>query len=237
MIVSVVNHSASLLDEEVQAAISAINRQLQEHVRPYWHLDARLRLEGRSMREPSFHQMLDLRGDAVLYLWDQANLEDALGYHDRNARGVPFGFVFTEVSRLLDEPWSVTLSHEALEMVGDPFVNRGAWGPHPRDGHPVEHWFELCDACQSQYYEIDMVSVSDFVLPLYFTGGEEFTGRNDYLGTGLRSFGINEGGYVGFFDPRTGQHDTVAHDERGKARMQAKAGRAIGRRALRMVRA
>jgi len=39
-----------------------------------------------------------MRGDAVLYLWDEVNVDDALGYHDRNYRGVSYGFVFRKLS-------------------------------------------------------------------------------------------------------------------------------------------
>jgi hypothetical protein len=55
----------------------------------------------------------------------------ALGYHDRNFSGIPFGFVFTELSREIGENWSVTLSHEALELIADPEVNLLVMGPHP----------------------------------------------------------------------------------------------------------
>lgn len=49
----------------------------------------------------------------------------------------------------------------------------------------------------------------------YFTGGEETGGRNDLLGNihsgkTLRSFGVNPGGHVGFFDPATGKRETFA---------------------------
>jgi len=40
-------------------------------------------------------------------------------------------------------------------------------------------------------------------------------GRNDFLGRAykgrtLQSFGVNPGGYVGFFDPKSGEHETFA---------------------------
>lgn len=51
----------------------------------------------------------------------------------------------------------------------------------------------------------------DFAVALYFTGGEEFGGRNDFLGRShngitLQSFKVNPGGYAGFFNPATGQY-------------------------------
>lgn len=60
---------------------------------------------------------------------------------------------------------------------------------------------------------MDNVEVSNFVLPLYFTGGDELGGRNDFLsraynGKTLRSFNVNPGGYIGFFNPETGKEET-----------------------------
>src|SRR5215471_1139713 len=174
MIISVINHTnGSVSDEDLQKAIRAINRQIHYDFAPYWGLSADLRLEGRSEKKPTEHTLADMRGDAVMYLWDHVDVDDALGYHDRNNRGVPFGVVFTELSKQLGEHWSVTLSHEALELIGDPEINLLVMGPHPKHpGRDVFHWYEMCDAVQDESYEIDGVQVSNFVLPLYFTGGD-----------------------------------------------------------------
>ena len=242
MVISVVNHSATLADEEVQAALRAVNRQIADDFEPYWSLGARLRLEGRSRKAPKANEPADMRGDAVLYLWDKANVRDAIGVHNRNARGIPYGFVFTEISKELGEPWSVTLSHEALEMIGDPEVNLLVMGRHPdpSEDRDVFHWFEMCDAVQAESYAIDGVAVSNFVLPLYFTGGNERGGRNDFLSLakgrkGLRSFGVNPGGYVGFYDPVKGDHLTfeAPGDALAMKRRKIKLALKQGRRACR----
>lgn len=145
MIISIVNHSnGQVTDEELQTAIRAINRQINEDFAPYWSLPATLRLEGRSSEEPDKVQVPDMRGDAVLYLWDEVDVEGALGYHFQNFRGVPFGFVFTALAQSLGEPWSVTLSHEALELLGDPQTNLLVMGPHPmEEDRDVFHWYEM----------------------------------------------------------------------------------------------
>ena len=227
MIISIIN--ASNLDRrEVQKTIRAVNRQLQEDVQRYWHIDVQLRLEGWAGADPDPRQPLNMRGDAVIYLWDNDNTGNALGYHHLTHHGVPFGFVFTHLSVLLEEPWSVTLSHEALEMALDPEINRLVQGPHPdpgEGGRTVYHWYELCDAVQRETYLIDDIKVSNFVLPLYFTGPEEHLNHNDFLGCGVASFGVQPGGYVGFFDPQKGQHDTYHRpgDEDAKRRKATKA--------------
>ncbi len=223
MIISVINHT-TIDDEAVQRVVRAVNRQIESDFAPYWSLAATLRLEGRSSRQPTVHTLSDMRGDAVLYLWDTVNVDDALGYHDLNHRGIPFGFVFTELSKALDEPWSVTFSHEALEMIADPEVNLLVMGPHPRQpSRDVFHWYEMCDAVQAETYAIDGVEVSNFVLPLYFTGGNEAGGRNDFLGRrsdgrALSSFPVNPGGYIGFYDPLKRDMVTFESDAAAKRR-------------------
>lgn len=245
MIISVINHAhGSISDAELQAVIRGVNRQIAEDFEPYWSLGATLRLEGRSEKAPSKLHMLDLRGDAILYLWDKVDVDDALGYHDQNARGIPYGFVFTELAKELGESWSVTLSHEALELIADPEVNLLVMGPHPANPNKtVFHWYEMSDAVQNETYEIDGVQVSNFVLPLYFTGSDEPGGRNDFLGTSnggkpLNSFGVNPGGYVGFYNPETGKHETFTRkgDAVAKRRLMIKGEARSSRRAQRYAR-
>lgn len=242
MLISILNHSnGKVSDAELQKVVRAIRRQVREDFEPYWSLGATLRLEGRSASNPDKQDLIDMRGDAIVYIWDRSDIEGALGYHDLNNRGIPFGFVFLDIAQQLNEPWSVTLSHEVLELIGDAEVNLLVAGPHPDpaiDGD-VFHWYEMCDAVQSETYEIDGVLVSNFVLPLYFTGGDEFEGRNDFLGTinpdgsSLKSFGINPGGYVGFFNPGTGNHETYSRDAVADARMSVKSKVKGARRAIR----
>ncbi len=229
MIISVINHTnGKLSDEQVQDAVRAINRQIEEDFTPYWSLGAQLRLEGKTGKKPNKDSLADMRGDAVLYLWDGVDVDGALGYHDQNHAGVPYGFVFTDLAKKLGESWTVTLSHEALELIGDPEVNLLVAGPHPKEpSRTVFHWYEMCDAVQAETYQIDGVEVSNFVLPLYFTTANELGSRNDFLGRAyggktLPSFGINPGGYVGFFDPELGDWDTVAADAKAARRQELK---------------
>lgn len=218
MLISVINLSKRP-DSEVQSVIRAVNRQLREDFAPAWDVMATLRLEGHAGRLPSKQRIPDMRGDAVLYLWDKTDVEDALGYHSNNYRGVPYGIVSIELSESLNQPWSHTFSHEALELVSDPQVNLLVEGPHPhssRRGHRVFRWYEVCDPVQSEFYEIDGQRVSNFVLPLYFTEEDERSGRNAFHhhpDSNLVSFGTNPGGYVGFYDPNDGKHQTWAPED------------------------
>jgi hypothetical protein len=227
MVISIVNFTDTLPDEEVQGVIRAINRQITQDFQPYWSIGATLRLEGHTNKTDRQHPE-ELRGDAIIYLWDKAaDVPNAIGYHDRNNRGLPYGFVFTEIAKEVGENWSVTLSHEALELIGDSDVNILAAGPHPKKPNEVVYfWYEMCDAVQAESYELDSVAVSNFVLPLYFTSEAESGSRNDFLGRRhngklLQSFGINPGGYVGFFTA-DGQVDTVTADTEAERRLEIK---------------
>ena len=208
MLISISNNTQGLiLDEELQKVIRSLNRQIKEDFKPYWNYEATIRLEGNSSQSIDRSTNVDMRGDAVIYLWDETDVQGALGYHDRNYRGIPYGFVFVDVCDQLGENWTVTLSHEVLELVGDRNANLLVAGPHPKkSGKRVCHWREMCDAVQTETYFIDEVEVSNFVLPLYFTEGQELGSRNDFLGRlyngeSLQSFGVNPGGYLGYYDP------------------------------------
>jgi hypothetical protein len=244
MTISIINHTdGQISDEDLQQAIRAINRQIREDFEPYWGICAKMRLEGTSTDRPETVQVADMRGDAIIYLWNETDVENALGYHFQNNRGIPFGFVFTTLAQEVGESWTVTLSHEALELIGDPETNMLVMGPHPSENRDVFHWFEMCDAVQAQSYQIDGIAVSNFLLPLYFTGTrdvDEVGARNDFLGSvfdgkTLNSFGINPGGYIGFFDPQLGDHDTfsIKGDRIAAARLKIKSKAKEARRSVR----
>jgi hypothetical protein len=231
MIISVINlTNGAVPDADLQRAIRAVNRQIDGDFAPYWSFGAVLRLEGRTGRAKGGFDPADMRGDAILYLRDVVRIRETEGYHDRHFSGIPYGVVYLELSKKLKEDWTVTLSHEALETTGDAENNLLVQGPHPKKPRSqVFHWFEMCDAVQDETYQIDHVNVSNFVLPLYFTSSEERGGRNDFLGTiangkSLRSFSVNPGGYIGFFDPSVNGHVTWSADDdaRGTARLAVK---------------
>jgi hypothetical protein len=97
----------------------------------------------------------------------------------------------------------------------------------------------MCDAVQAESYDILGVPVSNFVLPLYFTVDSEAGSRNDFLSTRrldgerLPSFGVNPGGYVGFYDPESDKHDTYFADDVARRRAEIKSTLGFARRGIR----
>jgi len=214
---AVVNFTTTLHTDEVNEAIHAVNRQITENFAPIWGIARML-----ERLVPNFHPEdpdtlaeETVPADSVLYLVDESSLPGALGFHDLNTRDVPFGFVFV----LNPNDWTTTLSHEALELLLDPTANVFVPGPDPRDNrNTVLHTYEACDAVERLSYKIGAVQVSDFVTPSYFTGGEIVGIQNDFLGVGVRSFGVTSGSHIAFFDLATGQFETVVGRQEPPAR-------------------
>src|SRR5215471_8528584 len=189
---AVVNFTTTLHTDEVNEAIHAVNRQITEHFAPIWGIARTL-----ERLVPNFHPAdpdnlaeEPVPAESVLYLVDEASLGGALGFHALNTKDVPYGFVFV----LDPTDWTTTLSHEALELLLDPTVNVFVPGPDPRDRrNTVLHTYEACDAVERLSYKIGAIDVSDFVTPSYFTVGEIAGRQNDFLGVGVRSFGVTRG--------------------------------------------
>ena len=243
MLITVINATRGRLsDERLQTALRAINRQIADDFQPYWGFGATLRLVGTPRAKLRKVDLRDMRGDAILYVYDEVRASDADGFHMSWFRGVPYGVVYVTLADRMSEDWTVTLSHEALELIADPETNLLVQAPGPRRRRNVYYWYEVCDPVQNESYLVDGERVSNFVLPAYFTAGEEVNGRNDFLGTRtggrmLRSFGVNPGGYLGYYDPHARRtayviapDDPVAAARRSlKARL--KTGRGTRRRA------
>ena len=240
MLISVVNRSRTLADATLQAAVRAINRQLEEDFYPHWQFGARLRLDSAG-RVPTQHVgKVDLprlpgrRGDAVIYIQDHPTMSATEGYHDGNNADVPFGFVFLDACGEGSDCWTVALSHEAIELVGDPLNNLLVQGPHPTDHrHLVFHQFELCDAVSGECYEIEGVKVQNFLLPGWFSRKVVEGARNDFMGRvqpgeSLAPFSIAAGGYLMFWDDRAPEgrkwtpHFDAGDGMAGRAKLDAK---------------
>ena len=74
------------------------------------------------------------RGELLTEGWWQISVTDnpdqagALGYHELTSRGTPLGKVFAGLDLQSGGSWTVTLSHELLEMLADPWINWCAQG-------------------------------------------------------------------------------------------------------------
>jgi hypothetical protein len=104
----------------------------------------------------------------------------------------------------LTPDWTVTASHECLEMLADPSGNRTVAGdsPHPKRPGRVEFLVEVCDPCESPSlgYTVNGVRVSDFYTPRYFDPpqrpGAGSSARLDFRGHITAPRQVLRGGYL-----------------------------------------
>lgn len=188
-IISVHNLSKQISDTDCEKATLAVAKQLSRDVAPFWGLVPAL--------EFVRHGGVATPGSSPCYILDVPDVSGALGYHDEGADGTAYIKVFCEpifssggtaVSGSLSV--SSVLSHEVLELTGDGPANRWVDGPMNRD-----YALELCDAVEDQSYEIDGVSVSNFLLPAFFDPRASRNSRLDFLGSLSVPFSMTPGGY------------------------------------------
>ena len=156
-VIAITNASTCLSDAQVEATIPALQRQVSVDFRAYWDLDCQLIFLPKNAALPS--------GWWQISVVDNPEQAGALGYHELTSHGTPLGKVFAGLDIQSGGSWTVTLSHELLEMLADPWINWCAQGP---DGKVYA--LEVCDAVEADElgYQIDGVLVSDFITPAWF---------------------------------------------------------------------
>ena len=192
--VSILNLSTVLSDEEVGAVIPDFQIQVSRDFAPVWAMDAQLVFCPKNGGPPA-------PGSWWLVILDDSDQATAVGYHDLTPSGLPLGKVFAKTDAQSGHLWTITMSHELLEMLADPWMNRSVVYPQP-EGLPKILAYEVCDACEDDTfgYRIGNVTVSDFVYPAWFDVNSK-ADTFDLRGLVKRPLQLLAGGYIGTFDP------------------------------------
>lgn len=197
-VINATSSDAVLTDAGAQAAVLALQKQVTNDFAPVWGRDADLSFVPRN-GEPA-------AGVWWLVLLDTSDQATALGYHDLTVDGLPLGKAFVLTDKQAGLQWTVTASHELLEMLGDPDINLWAF-PHLDAQADRLYAYETCDACEADAlgYLIDGTLVSDFLYPAWFEsfrlpGSTQFDRQSRIQGP----FQIPPGGYSLVYDMRTG---------------------------------
>jgi len=119
-------------------------------------------------------------------LFDDSDQAGALGYHDEDPKGRPYGRVFVKTCQTYDVPVSSVLSHELLEAFIDPHVN--LWADK---GDGTQFALEVGDPVENRSYDILVksssttvggpVTVWDFVYPAYFDSRRPLNAPTSHL--------------------------------------------------------
>lgn len=133
----------------------------------------------------------------------QKNVQGALGYHE-DENGQPFAVVE------FAPEWSLTASHECLEMLADPYGRRLRAGSVPEQAIAagvkpgrVEFLVEVCDPSEdgAYAYEINGFPVSDFYTPHYFDPVTSPGVRYSFTGAIDGPRKVLKGGYLSWRNP------------------------------------
>jgi hypothetical protein len=178
---------------DVARVAAALQRQATRDFAPVWDVSATV---------DAFPTLDDVPvGYWPVIVEVNIDTEGAAGVHE-DKDGQPFALV------QMSNSWSLTASHEMLEMLADPFGRRliAAPSPDPRQGR-VEILVEVADPCEADQfaYTVNDVLVSDFYTPHFFDPVAAPGVRYDFTGAITEPRQVLRGGYVSWHDPVSDQ--------------------------------
>jgi hypothetical protein len=174
---------------DVARVTAALQRQAIRDFRPVWKVEATV---------DAFPTLEDVPvGYWPILIQEDIGTPGAAGIHlDKD--GQPFALVS------MSDSWSLTASHELLEMLADPFGNRLVPGQSPKsDQGRVEFLVEVCDPSEADEfgYTVNDILMSDFYTPHFFDPVKADGVRYSYTGAITEPRTILRGGYISFHDP------------------------------------
>jgi hypothetical protein len=187
---ALVSESPSVKLADLVPTAAALQTQVVRDFAPIWRRPATVTAFARLQDVPLDHWPM-IVSDSIPYQAEGIHLEK---------NGSPFSLV------KYSEGWSLTTSHEALEMLGDPLGRRTRRGPSPKQGQgDVAFLVEVCDPSEAtEYaYEVGSTVVSDFYLPSFFDRTATAGKRYSFTGSITRPRSVLRGGYLSWKDPST----------------------------------
>jgi len=226
--VSIINASDAVSDAECRSLTDALQIQVSRDFAPVWRIDANLTFVPKGqMPNP---------GTWWLSILDSTDRAGVLGHHDLTPDGLPIGKSFAATDKRYGFEWTVTASHELLEMLANPDVNLTVL-VHPDQGDNKLYAYEVCDPCEDDAcaYSINGIKVCNFVYPAYFQIFRQ-PGSAKFDHQGMLTAPIPTllpGGYISAFDVNDSggwQHIAAAIGDTGKPARAAVSGRVFSRR-------
>jgi hypothetical protein len=197
--VGIASRSTSVTLADVVKVTTAINLQIARDFGPIWGVSA-------SVVAIANPDAID-PGIWPIFVQDDIGA-DAAGFH-LTRHNQPYALVSSGPT------WSLTTSHECLELLADPTGNRLfpslAIAVQGRDftdrpDSKVEYLVEVCDPCEDEScaYLINDVLVSDFYTPHYFDPVGLASVRYSFGGKITRPRQVFKSGYLSWLDPAGG---------------------------------
>ncbi len=187
---ALVSETASVSLPDVTRVGAALQKQVTRDASRYWDLQATVNAFASLEDVPPGYWPIIIKDDIG---------QDASGIHCDDT-GQPMALVTSDLD------WSVTASHEVLEILVDPFGNRMVAGQSvsPDQGR-VEYLVEVGDPVSGKWYQIDGVKVSDFYTPRFFDPLKADGVQYSFMGSITSPRQIVFGGYLTWFEPVQGE--------------------------------
>ena len=193
--VALVSESPSVSFADLTQVAAALQKQVSRDFGPIWQVNATVDAFDRLESVPIDYW--------PVILMDDIQEPGAAGYHTDD-QGQPFALV------QVDDSWPLTVSHEGLEMLADPFGNRTIAGaPPPGSPAPVSslkrvnYLVEVCDPCEAAQfgYTVNGILLSDFITHHYYDPKKKSSSDYSFEGNIQAPHQVLEGGYVSFGNP------------------------------------
>jgi hypothetical protein len=195
--VGLIDKTGTVNPQELAAVATALNLQVSRDFSPIWRVSATVSaFPGASNALPG-----------VWPIFVVNNLPPSEGGVHLTKHHQPYALVETGPS------WSLSASHECLEMLADPSGSRlyASGAIAVEAGNIVdapgkfEYLVEVCDPSENDpfSYLIDGVVVSDFYTPHFFDPKVSAGVRYSFTGALTRPRQVLKGGYISWFNPDT----------------------------------
>jgi hypothetical protein len=191
---ALVSESQKVSFAEAAVVSAALQKQVMRDFLPIWEVAATV---------DAFATLEDVPlGYWPMVVTDDIGF-DAAGIH-LDQDGQPFALITSSDD---NDVWSLTASHECLEMLADPFGDRLVPGDSPKsDQGRVLFLVEVCDPSEAAAfgYTANGVLVSDFYTPRYFDPVTANGVRYSFTGAITSPRDVMRGGYLSWLEPVSG---------------------------------
>ena len=215
---ALVSETSQITSSQLNRVAAALQKQAVRDFCPIWQIPASV---------DAFDKLKDVPvGYWPLIVRDDIGEPGAAGVHmDKN--GQPLSLI------QYSDSWSLTASHEMLEMLGDPWGNRLVAGQSPKQGQGVvEFLVEVADPPEAPEngYTINGLLVSDFFTPHFYDPVTAAGVRYSFSGKLDGPRKVLKGGYLSWRDPVSDHwwqqvwFDSAEPEFRDLGKMTARAG-------------
>ena len=191
---ALVSESNSAGMSDLLRVSAALQKQASRDLAPIWELSATIDAFAKLEDVPDGYWPMIIKDDIGV---------EAAGVH-KDKDGQPFALIASSPDF---DNWALNCSHEMLEMLVDPSLDRQVTGDSPMDGQGrVSFLVEVCDPSGAADfgYSVNGILMSDFYTPHFFDPVALAGVRYSFTGaiTGPRQ--VLRGGYLSWKEPATG---------------------------------